>query len=230
MIDQDRRMEILKAEEAVRLLAEELARVKQSHLAADKLSRTLAAAQAALEKSATENQKAVQLAVEEASRRLATAQATLEKSVGANQNAVQLAAADASHHLATAHSALDQSERANQRAVQAVEFCAREARATLQDARKHLETLVSEVATGLRELRTNVENLGALPPLLQRTLEQGLGGILRGMDSLRREHEQLAEKPRVQLLGLRRLTVALLLLSLLSVGSSITGLVLLLIR
>jgi len=111
-----------------------------------------------------------------------------------------------------------------------VETSARDARVARQDARKNLETLENQIATGIRELRSAFEHLDGLPALLQKTLEQGLGGILKGMDSLRREHEQLAEKPRRRLEGMHRLVVMLLVLSCLSAGTSVVCLILLLVR
>jgi hypothetical protein len=83
---------------------------------------------------------------------------------------------------------------------------------------------------GIRDLRATYEHLDGLPPLLKKIIEQGLGGILTGMDSLRREHEQLAVTPRRQLLSIHRLTVTLVILGLLSIGSSVACLILLLIR
>jgi hypothetical protein len=201
MIDEDRRKEILKAEEAVRLLAQELWRVNQSQAVVEKITRSLAVAQAAL-----------------------------EESTASNQNAVEVAASDFSRRVVAAQTALEESERANLLAVQAVEQCAKEARASLKDARAQLEAVENQVGRGIRELRAAGEPLTELPALLEKTLEQRLAGVLKGMDSMRREQEQDVEKRRQELTSIRRLTVALILLSLLSIGSSVACLVLLLYR
>ncbi len=201
MTDQDRRQEILKAEEAVRLLAKELWQVNQSQAAVEKVTRSLSVAQTAL-----------------------------EQSTAANQNAVQMAAQDVSRRLAAAQSALEQSDRANQRAVQSLESCAREARASLQEARNQLEAVETDLGAGIRELRAAAGRLDELPAALEKCLAQGLGGVLNGIDALRREHERLAEKPRQQLLSIRRLAVTLVLLTVFSVGNTVACLILLLMR
>jgi hypothetical protein len=201
MTDQDRRSEILKAEAAVRLLAEELARVKQTHLAAEKVARSLATAQAALEQSAGASQTAVQRVTEEAFNRLAATQVLLE-----------------------------QSHRANQGAVQAVEACAREARASLEAARSRLEAVESQVRQRSNELRTTVERIDGLAPLLQNTVEQSMSGMLKEMESLRCEHGSAAEASRRRMASVGRLIIALVVLALLSIGGTVACLILLLIR
>jgi hypothetical protein len=201
MTDQERRSEILKAEAAVRLLVEELARVKQTHLDADSVARTLATAKAALEQTTAANQQAVQRGTEEAVRRLAGAQGLLEEVL-----------------------------RANQGAVQAIETCAREARASLKEASDQLEALESRLASGVRELRGTIQHVDELAPLLQKTVEQSLGGVLKEMGSLRDEHATASETSRRKTGSLGRLIIIALVLALISVGSSTACLLLILMR
>jgi hypothetical protein len=192
MTDQDRRAEILKAEAAVRLLAEELSRAKQTHLEAEKVARSLA-----------------------------TAQATLEQSAGASQTAVQRVTEEAFNRLAATQVLLEQSLRGNQAAIQAVEGCAKDAQASLQDARDRLETLEKQVATRIRELRTAVEHLDGLASLVQKTVEQRMADVEKEIGALRYEHAAASETSQRKMRSMGRVIVVLVILAVLSVGSSI---------
>jgi DNA repair exonuclease SbcCD ATPase subunit len=99
MDDQDRRLEILKAEEAVRQLAEELARAGDSRLAAEEVAGQFEAARATLEETRQVLEAAVralrqtsedaQSALAEARTRLGSAEGQVARAAGELRGAAQ---------------------------------------------------------------------------------------------------------------------------------------------
>ncbi len=136
------------------------------------------------------------------------------------------AADEAARNLQAAQATLERTRAALQETMLAHQENTRRSNSALAEARDHLEKAQRQVGEACNELHAMTQQVGEITPTLQRYLETALGEIANAV----RLDSQRQDLLRQDVNSLRRLTWAVLMLTLLAFGAALTSLLFLSLR
>jgi hypothetical protein len=138
----------------------------------------------------------------------------------------RVAADEAAGNLQAAQAALERTRAALQETTLALQENTHRSCSALAEARDHLGQAQGQVGQACGELHALTQHVGEIAPTLQRYLETALGELTNAVRLDSRGQELL----RKDVLSVRRLTWALVMLSLLAFGAALTSVVSLALR